>query len=161
VDDAYMMGDSLLVAPLFTGEKERNVYLPKGRWFDFYTHQCLEGGRVYKVAADLENIPLFVKDGSLLPLAQPLPFVGADTVFDLNILAFGESSRDFTLYEDDGVTFDFEKGLQNRVTLSWQPFNPPRITRDSQLAPQRYNVLQWQRIPAKTNLVRRPILVKP
>ena len=84
IDDQWMYGDAVLVAPLFAGETARKVYLPgAGAWFDFWTGARYEGGRTYEVSADLERIPLFVRDGTLLPLAKPVEFVRPDTVFEL------------------------------------------------------------------------------
>ena len=69
VDDAYMIGDRMLVAPLFAGEPERAVTLPKGTWHDFWTGAAVEGGRTLTIAGSVENIPVYVKGGSVLPLA--------------------------------------------------------------------------------------------
>ena len=66
-----------------------------------------------------EQIPLFVKGGTLLPLAQPVEHINSDTVFDLTVYAFGLKPADFTLYEDDGVSDAFKTGEQNQVRLHW------------------------------------------
>jgi len=72
IDDQYMFGASVMVAPMFLGQKTRSVYLPAGDWYDFWTHQRHAGGQKIEVACPPEQIPLFVKSGSLLPLAKPL-----------------------------------------------------------------------------------------
>ena len=119
VDDQYLLGPSLMVAPLFTGQTKRSVYLPEGDWYDFWTHERLTGGRAVEVEKPREQIPVFVKGGSLLPLAKPVEFVTPQTRFEVTVHAFGAKPQEFLLYEDDGVTFDFEQGKQNQVVLRW------------------------------------------
>lgn len=81
VDDAYMLGSSLLVAPIFSDARqpvERVVYLPAGEWFDFWTDERLSGGRAITRTADLSTIPLYVRAGTILPLAPERMFIGDD-----------------------------------------------------------------------------------
>jgi len=119
IDDEYMMGDSMLIAPVFVGETGRRVYLPEGGWYSFWTHELYEGGRYYEIQAELEQIPVFIKEGSLIPLAKPVEYVEKDTCFDITVYAFGDVCREFILYEDDGETFDFDKGSYNRVSIKY------------------------------------------
>ena len=79
IDDEFMFGDSVLVTPLFAGQKSRQVYLPAGDWFDFWTREKLNGGTTIEATNGVEQIPLFVKGGTLLPLARPLEYVKPDT----------------------------------------------------------------------------------
>lgn len=125
IDDSYMFGPSLLVAPFLLEHKEsRQVYLPAGcDWYDFSTGERHKGGETVTVKATLdgekiENIPLFVRADTLLPVAEPVPFVASDTVFKITVRAYGDNPKPCTLFEDDGMSYDFEKGVQNRVTLS-------------------------------------------
>lgn len=113
VDDAWMMGDRLLVAPLTAAQSERSVYLPHGDWIDFWTGQIMEGGKSYTVSPPVEQIPLFVKAGSLLPLAVPQQHM--EEVWPIEVWQFGQGDDAITLLEDDGVSYDFEKGSYNRV----------------------------------------------
>ena len=71
LDSQYLAGESLLVAPVVAGEHDREVYLPAGEWFDFWTGVTLQGGRRLNVSGPLDQIPVFVKAGTLLPFAQP------------------------------------------------------------------------------------------
>src|SRR6185503_5630445 len=66
--DQYMMGDNILVAPLFAGEKTRRVYLPAGRWYDFYTGELAGEHEVITITPGLDKIPLFVRDGGIIPM---------------------------------------------------------------------------------------------
>lgn len=70
VDDQFMMGDSLLVAPVIAGKSQRTVYIPAAEWFDYWSGKRYTGKQVVNVSVPLEQIPLFVKTGTLLPLAE-------------------------------------------------------------------------------------------
>lgn len=127
LDDEYMVGPSLLVAPIFSGKKSRSVYLPKGEWFDFWTGERLSGGAKLEVTKPLDQIPVYVKSGSLLPMAKPVECVKPDTRFEVALRVYGEKSSAFTLYEDDGVSYDYDKGAQKRITLTWNPANGGKL----------------------------------
>lgn len=103
VDDEYMMGDRMLVAPLFAGEEARKVVLPKGEWHDFWTGQVFQGGRSYTVAASEKNIPVFVKAGSILPLAGVGLTTGEPAGRELTVLLFGDGSLPWKMGGPDGL----------------------------------------------------------
>ena len=145
LDDEYLMGDSLLIAPLFAGDSKRAVYLPKGVWFDFWTGRQYQGGQKHEIEKGLDQIPVFVKDGSLVPLAAPVESVGPDTCFEVTVHVFGERCRDFVLYEDDGVSYDYERGAQNRVQLSWTPARGGRVRSSGAYKGTRYRIVDWKR----------------
>lgn len=111
IKDQYMAGESLLVAPLFTGETARKVVLPTGNWYDFYTGAYVGNGEIITVKPGLETIPVFVRDGGIVPLMPPLlhaPKAGQKV--DLEIRHYGEKEGLFRLYDDDGETYNYEKG---------------------------------------------------
>ena len=110
----FMLGDSLLVANVVEkGARTRKVYFPKeNRFFDFYTRMPYEGGETTELDVDLGSIPLFIKSGGIIPMAlNQMDNFTTQTVTGLSILC--EAGRDgaFTLYEDDGLTMDYEKGV--------------------------------------------------
>jgi alpha-D-xyloside xylohydrolase len=143
VDDQYMLGSALMVAPLFTGQQKRSVYLPEGDWYDFWTHTKYSGGRKVEIEKPQEEIPVFVKGDSLLPLAEPVDCVKPQTEFALTIHVYGAKPRKFVLYEDDGVTFDFEKGKQSRVELSWNGQTGSTSKTGDYNGPGRYKIIRW------------------
>lgn len=138
IDDAYMMGDSILVAPIITGETERTVYLPKGLWYCFWTNEKYEGGQSYDLSPGLARIPVFVKDGTLLPLANPLQHVEDDAVFDIQLKAYGEEATTCMLYEDDGTTFEYRSGSYNWVKAERTDAEGLKVTRSGSYAGIRY-----------------------
>ena len=112
VKDQYMIGDSLLVAPIAPSVKSRKVALPAGRWYDFYTGRLAgEGSQTIEVSPSLAQIPLYVRDGGLVPMIderQQTPRPG-DTP-SLEVRHYGREPGTMSLYDDDGETFDYEKG---------------------------------------------------
>lgn len=146
IDDQYMFGSSVMVAPMFLGQKTRSVYLPTGDWYDFWTHQKYAGGQTIQAANGPDQIPLYVKAGTLLPLAKPVEHIGTNTVFDLTAYAFGAHPADFTLYEDDGVSDAFASGGQNQVRLHWDN-GVHSVERTGQYSgAARYQVVNWQAV---------------
>ncbi|MCX5660772.1 MAG: DUF5110 domain-containing protein [Planctomycetota bacterium] len=146
IDDQWIIGEGLLVAPLFEGQKEREVYLPAGDWFCFHTHQKFEGGKKHTVPADDARVPMFVRSGCILPLAEPVLAVGDGTVFRVTATTFGASCAPINLFEDDGVSFDFESGKSNRVELAWSRANGPKVTRTGSYAGRRYEIVAWEHV---------------
>ncbi|WP_114781898.1 glycoside hydrolase family 31 protein [Botryobacter ruber] len=111
VKDQYMAGEYLLVAPMFAGQTTRKVILPKGRWYDFYTGEFVGDGQVLTVTPGLDKIPVYVKDGGIIPMMPPMlhaPKAGEKV--NLEIRHYGEKPGTYKLYDDDGETFDYEKG---------------------------------------------------
>lgn len=111
VRDQYMAGEYLLVAPLFKGQNARRVILPQGKWYDFWDGKYAGNGEVITVSAGLDKIPVFVKEGGIIPLMPPMmhaPVAGQK--YDLEIRYYGTTQGKYLLYDDDGVTFDYEKG---------------------------------------------------
>lgn len=111
VKDQYMAGEYLLVAPMFEGETSRKVVLPRGKWYDFYSGELVGDGEVITVTPGLEKIPVFVKDGGIIPMTDPkLHAPSKGEKYNLEIRHYGQKSGEYMLYDDDGETFDYEKG---------------------------------------------------
>jgi alpha-glucosidase len=101
-DDEFMFGPFLLVAPVFKkGQRRREVYLPRGQWYDFWTNERVNGGRTVVADAPLERIPIFVRAGAILPHWPVQNYVGEKPVDELRLTVYPGDGR-FTLYEDDG-----------------------------------------------------------
>jgi alpha-D-xyloside xylohydrolase len=145
IDDQYMFGASVMVAPLFAGQQSRPVYLPPGDWYDFWTHQKYSGSQTIQATNNQEQIPLYVKAGTLLPLAEPVEHISADTVFDLTIHSFGPQPADFVLYEDDGTSDAFANGKQNQIRLHWDDSGSSATRTGKYKGPVRFRTANWQR----------------
>ena len=119
IKDQYMAGEYLLVAPLFTGQKTRKVVLPKGRWFNFYTGEFAGDGEVLTVTPGLDKIPVYVKDGGIIPLMPPLLHAPkARQQVAIEVRYYGEKAGKYLLYDDDGETFNYEKGMYSFRTIT-------------------------------------------
>ncbi len=111
VKDQYMFGDSLLVAPIAPGIKSRKVLLPAGKWYDFHTGRYAGANETIEVTPSLATMPVFVKDGALIPMIEPRPHApAAGETVTLEVRHYGEAPGSLSLYDDDGETFDFEQG---------------------------------------------------
>lgn len=110
-DDQYLAGDALLVAPVFAGQAEREVLLPAGAWYDFWTGERCEGGRRITVRSTLDTLPLFVRDGAIVPLMPALPRAPhAGEAMPLEVRCYGPSPQTFLLFDDDGETLAYQRG---------------------------------------------------
>jgi len=108
VDDQFMFGEALMIAPLAEGTRRR-VYLPPGAWTDFWTDQRFEGGKRIDCEAPLDRIPIFVRSGSVVPMGPVMQYVAEKPVDEIELHIYpGEGS--FTFYDDDGVTTHYLEG---------------------------------------------------
>ena len=129
IKDQYMMGDFLLVTPMFAGESRRDVILPAVKWYDFYTGEFVGEGEIISIEPGLDRIPIFVKDGGIIPMIPPqrqMPKAGA--ILPLEIRHYGNVENSWQLYDDDGVSFDYEKGNYSWVELTVQKRGETLIT---------------------------------
>lgn len=97
VDDQYMVGDRMMVAPMFAGEASRKVVLPEGTWQDFWTGSTIHGGTEISIPSSTENIPVYVKAGSLIPWAGVGLFAQAPETRQLSVRVYGDGSIPFSL----------------------------------------------------------------
>ena len=110
--DQYMAGEYLLIAPVFTGETSRRVILPQGKWYDFYTGEFVGEGQVITVTPGLDRIPVFVKDGGIIPMMESRLHAPANgDKVAIEVRHYGEKPGHYMLYDDDGETYDYEKGI--------------------------------------------------
>lgn len=110
----FMLGDSLLVANVVEkGADEREVYLPDGAvFYDYESRKAYEGGQSITVPVTLSSIPMFIRSGAIIPIAENQIFnLATEKVTDLKILCASDADGVFDLYDDDGTTLDYEKGV--------------------------------------------------
>ncbi len=120
LDDEFMVGDALLAAPvLHADQRARDVYLPAGRWYDFWTDRVVAGGEMFAADAPLDRLPLYVRGGSIVPSTQSMAYVGEKPWnpirFDLYPDATGAATG--SLYEDDGLTPAYLTGAYRRTSI--------------------------------------------
>ena len=114
----FMFGDDLLVAPvLWSGDRTRSLRLPQGQWYDYWTAKRLEGGSAVTVDAPLDRIPIFVKAGSIIPSQQVLQYSDQAPIDPLTLSVYvGQSGRE-EFYEDDGLSYEYQKGAFAKRTF--------------------------------------------
>ena len=118
--DEYLWGRDLLVAPVVEqGATSRDVYLPRGFWYDFWTNEHKDGGSEITRAVDLETIPLYVRAGGILPLGPVKQYVEEKSDEPLTVRVYAGADGSFTLYEDDGRSFDYRRGEWMGIDMSW------------------------------------------
>ncbi len=103
VDDQYMVGDRMMVAPQFAGEPVRSVVLPEGAWHDFWTGEAVRGGTTLQVASSNQKIPVYVKSGSIVPWADVGLHAGAPETRRISTRVYGDGSIPFTMATDAGT----------------------------------------------------------
>ena len=118
--DQYLWGRNVLVAPVVEkGATTRRIYLPRGAWYDFWTHERVEGGREINRPVDLETMPLYVREGSILPLGPVKQFTGEIVEEPLSVSIYPGTDASFLLYEDDGSSFNYRKGEWMGMLMAW------------------------------------------
>jgi alpha-D-xyloside xylohydrolase len=120
IGDQYMFGPAFLVAPVTDqGVTERKVYLPAGAdWYDYWTNRRYPGGQTITAAAPIDQIPLFVRAGSIVPFGAAVPSTATNQPLE-QIRVYPGRSTSFTLYDDDGTTNDYRTKGGRSATLTW------------------------------------------
>ena len=117
----YMFGKSFLIAPVIEpGVTDWDVYLPKSAiWYDFWTGKRFSGGQTIKTAAPRHRIPVFIKAGSIVPMGKFLQYTSEKPIDTLEIRIYAGADGQFTLYNDEGNNYNYEKGKYTLVPLKW------------------------------------------
>ncbi len=114
VVDQYMAGDSIMVCPMRPDQTKRKVLLPPCDWYDYYTGEYAGNAEEIEIECGLDRIPLFVKAGGMIPTTD-----GNGT---LTVRCYGDHGESF-IYDDDGETFDYEKGQYALFSMSFEKKN--------------------------------------
>ena len=120
VSDEYMFGPALLVAPVTEyKQRTRTVYLPSSvTWYDYWTGRAVASGHL-SAAAPYEQIPVFVRAGSIIPYAPAMQYIGEHACDPTILYIYAGADGSFVLYEDAGTTFDYEKGAFSQIPVRW------------------------------------------
>lgn len=119
--DEYLWGRDLLVAPVVEkGATTRRLYLPRGRWIDFWTEKPEAGGREIDRAVDLATTPLYVRAGAVIPMAPVTQFTGEPVTAPTTLVIYPGADGTSAWYDDDGRSFAYRKGDSMRLALRWQ-----------------------------------------
>jgi len=116
----YLWGKDMLIAPVFEkGAVTREVYLPEGDWYDWWTNDKLTGGQTVKRSVTLTDMPIYVKAGAIIPFDPIRQYTAEPAKEPTTIKVYRGADGDFTLYEDDGISEEYLKGKGTWIKLSW------------------------------------------
>jgi alpha-glucosidase (family GH31 glycosyl hydrolase) len=116
----FMNGQWLLVAPVYKSEGKRDsIYLPKGTWYDYWDGTALKGGRwLNAYPAPLDKLPVFVKAGAIIPMYPAMDYDGEKKTDTLTLDIYPHQKSSFDLYEDDGLTRQYESGAYAKTLIA-------------------------------------------
>ena len=120
LSDQWLLGPSLMPCPVYEYKaRSRSVYLPAGGWYDFYNGTYYPGGGRITAEAPFERMPLFVKAGSIIPFGPSIEYTDQKPADEILLVIFAGADASFTLYEDDGVSYAYEKGRYSTIDFAW------------------------------------------
>ncbi len=120
IGDQFMYGPALLVNPVTEpGATSRALYLPEAKWYDFWNGTSQGGGRMISAIAPLDRFPLYVRAGSILPLGPTMEWSTQKPEDPIELRIYRGADGDFTLYEDENDTYNYEKGAYATIPLHW------------------------------------------
>jgi len=122
IGDQYLFGPSLLVTPVTAAaQTTRSVYVPatSAPWFDFWTGESVLAGQRVEAKAQIETLPLFVRPGSIIPMGPTLQYSSEKPADPIELRVYRGADGKFTLYEDEGDSYDYEKGKFATIPIAW------------------------------------------
>lgn len=122
IGDQYLFGPSILVSPVTAAESTtRSVYLPASSapWFNFWTGETSPSGQRVETPAPVETLPLFIRPGSIIPLGPFLQYSSEKPADPVELRVYRGADGQFTLYEDEGDSYDYEKGKYATIPITW------------------------------------------
>jgi len=119
--DQYLWGRDILVSPVVEkGAEARRLYLPRGKWHDYWTEEIMEGGREIERKVDLETMPLYIRAGTVLPQGPIRQYVDDPGEGPMSLIIYSGADGAASLYEDDGKSFAYRKGEWMKIEISWR-----------------------------------------
>ena len=120
IGDQFLFGPAVLVNPVTEpGATTRHLYLPKARWYDFWTGHVIEGGKSIDAPATLDRLPLYVRAGSIVPMGPDIEFTTEKAADPIELRVYRGADGSFTLYEDENDNYDYEKGVHATIPFHW------------------------------------------
>ncbi len=133
IKDQFMFGSALMICPvttpmyygknsvkLYSIEKVKSVYLPSGcTWYDFWTNKKYDSGVTVTANAEIDIMPIFVKGGSILPTGPDIQYTSQKNDNPITLNIYSGANAEFTLYDDEGDNYNYEKGAFSTINLTW------------------------------------------
>jgi alpha-glucosidase len=120
--DQFLFGDAILVAPVESTKFTEEVYLPDGDWYRLSTGEKFKGGKATTVPAPLTDLPVFIKAGAIIPMQNVIQSTAekGDGILEMNVW-YGDKANNFVYYEDDGASYDYQRGAYYKREISFDP----------------------------------------
>ena len=120
LSDQWMLGPAFMPCPVYEyGARSRSVWFPEGGWYDFYTGRHIAGGQRLSVDAPYSRMPLYVREGSIVPVGPAMEWSDEKQADDILLAVYAGRDARFVLYEDENVNYGYEKGRFARIPLEW------------------------------------------
>jgi alpha-D-xyloside xylohydrolase len=120
IGDQFMYGPAFLVNPVTEpAASTRQVYLPSAKWYDFWTGSSIEGGQMINAMTPLDRLPVYVRAGSIVPLGPEEEWSTEKPADPIELRIYRGANGDFTIYEDENDTYNYEKGAYATIPLNW------------------------------------------
>jgi alpha-glucosidase/alpha-D-xyloside xylohydrolase len=139
VRDQYLWGRDLLIAPVHKkSATSREVYLPEGTWYDWWTSEAVEGGKTITRRVDLSTMPIYVRAGAIIPFDPVRQYTSQPVDEPTTLKIYRGADGQYTLYDDDGISLDYLKGSSVQTLIKWddsadrltlEPTTKQKITR--------------------------------
>jgi len=121
INDEYLFGPSLLINPVYNfQQRTKKVYLPNGKgWYDLYGGKFFNGGQSIKIDAPYDRIPVFVKEGSIIPVGPELQYTSQETADTTTLFIYTGNNASFNFYEDEETNYNYEKGAFATIQIEY------------------------------------------
>jgi alpha-D-xyloside xylohydrolase len=121
IGDQFMFGPSLLINPVYNYKaRTRQLHLPAGQgWYNFYSGEFINGGKDITADAPYERIPVFVKEGSIIPFGPEIQYTNEKPADTINLYIYTGKDAAFSLYEDEDTNYNYEKGKFSNIPLKY------------------------------------------
>ena len=119
IGDQFMFGPAIMVAPVYEyGARSREMYFPAGNgWYDFYSGKYIDGRQRLMVDAPYERIPLYIREGAIIPYGPDMQYNNEKPASEITLYVYGGKDGSFTLYEDEGVNYNYEEGAYATISF--------------------------------------------
>ncbi len=119
IGDQFMFGPAIMVAPVYEyGARSREMYFPAGNgWYDFYSGKYIDGRQRLTVDAPYERIPLYIREGAIIPYGPDMQYNNEKPASEITLYVYGGKDGSFTLYEDEGVNYNYEEGAYATISF--------------------------------------------
>jgi alpha-glucosidase (family GH31 glycosyl hydrolase) len=147
VRDQYLWGRDMLIAPVYEkGATSRDVYLPAGKWYDWWTGEAVEGGKTITRQVDLACMPIYVRAGAIIPF-DPIRQYTSEVVDEPTTLKIYQGADgEYTLYDDDGASLNYLKGDSAQTLIKWDD-SAKRLTLEPTTKPKAERKFTIELIP--------------